>query len=133
MRLTLFAAALLVLPRPLVQATLADAARRAEAAWQSHDADALVGRSPAVVLQLPGADPSAALGRAQAVRRLRRHFRSASGGGVAVGAINDREPGGGFVGLDVVSVFAGPPTTGTRRFFLDFRSSMGSGFWLRSA
>jgi len=121
MRLTLLAAALLVMPRPVVQAKLADAARRAESAWQSHDAEALVGRSPAVVLQLPGADPSAALGRAQAIELLRRHFQSATERRVAVGAINEREPGRGVVELDRVYVVRGTADGRHETVFLGFQ------------
>jgi hypothetical protein len=121
MRLILCAAALIVLPRLHSQGTLADAARRAESAWQSHDADGLVGRSPAVVLQLPGADPSAALGRAQAIQLLRRHFQSATERRVAVGAITEREPGRGVVELDRVYVVRGTADERHETVFLGFQ------------
>ena len=128
MRLTLAAAAFLLLPRPLAQATLADAARRAESAWQSHDAEALVGRSSAVVLQLPGADPSAALGRAQAIELLRRHFQSATERRVAVGAITEREAGRGVIELDRVYVVRGTADERHETIFLGFQFLNGQ--WL---
>jgi hypothetical protein len=126
MRLRLVATAVLLLP--LAQATLADAARRAESAWQSHDAAALVGRSSAVVLQLPGADPSAALGRAQAIELLRRHFQSATERRVAVGAINERETGRGVVELDRVYVVRGTTDERHETIFLGFQFLNGQ--WL---
>jgi len=127
MRLSLWGGALLY---ALVasQGTLAEAAQRAESAWQSHDAAGLVGQSSAVVLQIPGADPSAALGRAQAIELLRRHFSSATEQRVAVATIREREPGLGVVELDRVYVIRG--TTDERRetVFLGFRLTQGQ--WL---
>jgi hypothetical protein len=105
----------------LAQATLPDAAKRAEAAWRAHDAAGLVGRSAAVVLQLPGADPSAALGRAQAVELLRRHFQSATERRVAVAAIHEREPGRGVVELDRVYVVRGTDDARRETVFLGFQ------------
>ena len=52
------------------QETLSAAAERAKQAISAHDAQALVGQSSNVVLQIPGADPSSALGRPQAIERL---------------------------------------------------------------
>src|SRR6185437_10822710 len=69
---------LLALPIPAAaaaQATLSDAAARAKAAWSAHDALGLVGRSSTIILQIPGADPSSPLGRAQAIELLRQYFR----------------------------------------------------------
>lgn len=128
MRLILLAVGLALLPSPASQAALADAARRAESAWQRHDASALVGRSSSVVLQLPGADPSAALGRAQAIELLRRHFQSATERRVAVGAINEREPGRGVVELDRVYVVRGTTDERHETVFLGFQ--LINGAWL---
>jgi hypothetical protein len=112
---------LLVAPALAAQATLEDAARRAESAWQSHDANALVGRSSAVVLQLPGAEPSAALGRAQAIELLRRYFQSTSERRVAVGAVSQREPGRGVVELERVYVVRGTEDERRETVFLGFQ------------
>lgn len=110
------------------QATLAAAGKSAEAAWQAHDAAGLVGRSPAVVLQLPGADPSAALGRAQAIELLRRHFQSATERRVAVAAVREREPGRGVVELDRVYVVRGTSDERHETVFLGFQFV--NGLWL---
>jgi hypothetical protein len=49
---------------------LQQAAERARHAWQTHNPTALVAESPRLVVQLPGADPSVALGPAQAAALL---------------------------------------------------------------
>ena len=49
---------------------LHDAAERARHAWFTHNPTALVAESPRLVVQLPGADPSVALGPAQAAALL---------------------------------------------------------------
>jgi len=51
------------------QTTLADAARAAQAAWLAHDSQSLVGQGATLVVQIPGANPSGPLERAQAVER----------------------------------------------------------------
>lgn len=107
------------------QATLEDAARAARAAWLAHDPQALVGQSASIVLQIPGADPSSALGRAQAVELLRRHFQSSAEQGLEVTAIHEMESGRGFVELERRYVVRG--TTDVRRetLFLGFRRVAG--------
>ncbi|PYO74060.1 MAG: hypothetical protein DMD64_05220, partial [Gemmatimonadetes bacterium] len=77
------------------QSTLSDAARRAQQALSAHNAEALVGSSSNVVLQIPGADPSSPLGRSQAIELLRRYFRPAEERGLDVTAIREVEPGKG--------------------------------------
>lgn len=112
------------------QSDLASAGNRAAAAWRAHDPAALVGRSSAVVLQIPGADPSAALGRAQAIELLRRHFHSASERRVQVAAAREVEAGRGVVELERHYVVRG--TTDERRetVFLGFRLIQGE--WVLS-
>jgi hypothetical protein len=56
---------------------LRGAAERARHAWFSHDPVALVAQSPRLLVQLPGADPSAALGPAQAAALLGDFIASA--------------------------------------------------------
>lgn len=112
----------------LAQGALMDAARSAEQAWSSHDAAGLVGQSSAVVLQIPGADPSAALGRAQAIELLRRHFQSATERRVVVATVREIEAGRAVVELERSYVVRG--TTDERRetVFLGFRLVQGR--WL---
>ena len=56
---------------------LQEAAERARHAWLTHNSTALVADSPRLVVQLPGADPSVALGPAQAAALLRDFVASA--------------------------------------------------------
>lgn len=119
-----FGAAWLALALPIAaaaQGTLEDAARQARAAWLAHDAQALVGQSPSLVLQIPGADPSSALGKAQAVELLRRYFLTATEQDVTITKV---EASGGDRGLvELERRYAVRGTTDVRRetVFLGFR------------
>jgi hypothetical protein len=120
----LLLSALTLLPIPARgQATLSDAAARAKAAWSAHDAQALVGQSSNLVLQIPGADPSSPLGRPQAVELLRRYFRPAEERGLDVTAIREVEPGKGFVELTRRYVVAGTAELRRETLFLGYRLS----------
>ena len=99
MRLPLLAMMLLLGTRAPAQTTLTAAADGAKRAWLAHDAQRLVGQASTLVLQLPGADPSAALGRAQAVELVRRYFQPAEERGLDITTIREVEPGKGFVEL----------------------------------
>lgn len=114
---------LMVLPLAQVgaQATLPEAAERAKRAWAEHDAQALVGQSSNVVLQIPGADPSSPLGRAQAIELLRRYFRPAEERGLDVTAIRQVEAGKGFVELARRYVVAGTTELRRETLFLGYR------------
>ena len=103
------------------QQSLADAAQRARGAWLAHDAAGLIGSSNGVVLQIPGADPSSALGAAQATELLRRYLRTAEERGMEVRAVREVEEGRGLVELERRYVVAG--TTDVRRetLFLGLR------------
>src|SRR2546421_3109370 len=92
---------LMLLPaaRADAQSTLPDAASRAKQALLAHDAQALVGQSSNLLLQIPGADPSSPLGRAQAVELLGRYLRGAEERGLDITVIREVEPGKGFVEL----------------------------------
>lgn len=114
--------------RAFAQADLTSAAAHAAAAWQSHDAAGLVGRSATLVLQIPGADPSAALGRAQAIELLRRHFQSAEERRVNVAAAREVEAGRGVVELDRHYVVRGTSDERRETVFLGFRLNQGQ--WL---
>ena len=76
MRALLMVFILLVAPRvAAAQAHLNDAAEDARQAWFDHDARALVADAPRLLVQLPGADPSIALGPAQAAALLSDFMR----------------------------------------------------------
>lgn len=103
------------------QATLADAAAHARQAWAAHDPQALVGQSATLVLQIPGAHPSAALGTPQAIELLRRYFRSTEERGLDVTSIREVEPGKGFVELTRRYVVAGTAELRHETLFLGYR------------
>jgi hypothetical protein len=103
------------------QGSLAEAAERARQAWLGHDAQAIVGRSPTVVLQIPGADPSSPVARAQAVELLRRHFHAASERQFTVSALREVEPGRGYAELERRYVVAGTADVRRETIFLGFQ------------
>ena len=103
------------------QSSLAGAAERVRRAWLAHDVQAIVGQSPRVVLQIPGADPSAPVERAQAVELLRRHLQRMVERALAVGAVREVEPGHGYVELDRRYVVAGTSDERRETIFLRFR------------
>lgn len=113
--------ALLVPAAGRAQATLPEAAERAKQALLAHDPQALVGQSSSLVLQIPGADPSSPLGRAQAIALLRRYLRPAEERGIDVTAIREVEPGKGFVELTRRYVVAGTTELRHETLFLGFR------------
>jgi len=101
--------------------SLAEAAERVRQAWLAHNVQAVVGQSASVVLQIPGADPSAAVDRAQAIELLRRHLRAGAERGLRVSAVREVEPGRGYVELDRRYVVAGTSDERRETIFLGFR------------
>lgn len=92
--------ALMALPATAIaQQGLEQAANRARRAWLSHDSPALVSNSPRVLIQLPGADPSVALGPAQAAALLANFLEPAQEVELVVRAAREVEPGHGYVEL----------------------------------
>jgi hypothetical protein len=75
------------------------AAERAREAWFAHDLASLVAHSPRVLIQLPGAEPSAALGPAQATALLADFVAPAREVETVVRAAREVEPGRGYVEL----------------------------------
>jgi len=103
------------------QDSLARAAERVRRAWLAHDVQAIVGQSPKVVLQIPGADASAPLERAQAAELLRLHLQRVVERTLAVGAVREVEPGHGYVELERRYVVAGTSDERRETIFLRFR------------
>ncbi|HJR16307.1 MAG TPA: hypothetical protein VJ808_05590 [Gemmatimonadales bacterium] len=91
----------ILLPAALVaqDTGLRDAAEQARRAWFTHDPAALIAQSPRVLIQLPGADPSVALGPAQAAALLADFLAPTQEVEVLVRAARQVEPGRGFVEL----------------------------------
>jgi hypothetical protein len=78
---------------------LRDAAERARRAWFAHNASALVAESPRLLIQLPGAEPSVALGPAQATALLADFLASGQEVETLVRAAREVGPGRGDVEL----------------------------------
>jgi hypothetical protein len=78
---------------------LVDTAERARHAWLAHDPAALIALSPRVLVQLPGADPSVALGPAQAAALLTDFLAPSEEVEVLVGAARQVETARGYVEL----------------------------------
>ncbi len=75
------------------------AAQRARQAWLAHDPVALLQGSPGVIVQIPGADPSAAMGRNQAAELLARYLRTSVERGVDIAVAREVGDGRGYVEL----------------------------------
>jgi hypothetical protein len=100
---------------------LAQAAQQARAAWSRHDAAALVADSPRLLVQLPGADPSAALGPEQAAALLTDFFASAQEVEIVVRAARETEPGRGYVELQRRYRIAGTQEVRVQGLLLGYR------------
>ena len=111
----------LVTGQGLAQGSLADAGERVRQGWLAHNVQAVMGQSASVVLQIPGADPSAAVDRAQAMELLRRHLRAGVERALSVSAVREVEPGRGYAELDRRYVVAGTSDERRETIFLGFR------------
>jgi len=107
--------------RGVAQGSLAEVAERVRQAWLVHDVQGVVGQSSSVVLQIPGADPSAPVDRAQAIELLRRHLRAGAERALRVSAVREVEPGRGYAELDRRYVVAGTSDERRETIFLGFR------------
>jgi hypothetical protein len=100
---------------------LAEAAEQARKAWSAHDVAGLVANSPRLLVQLPGADPSAALGREQAAALLRDFLSSAQEVETVVRAAREVEPGRGYVELQRRYRVAGTQQVRVQSLLLGYR------------
>lgn len=116
-------AAILVLlvARLVGQGSLGDAAQHARQAWLGHHPQALFEGSPGVILQIPGADPSAAMGRGQAAELLARYLRTAVEQGVDITVAREVEEGRGYVELVRRYIIAGTSEERRETVFLGLR------------
>ena len=99
------------------------AAEQARRAWFAHDAAGLVARSPRLLVQLPGADPSAALGPEQAAALLSDFLATAQEVEVEVRAAREVEPGRGYVELQRRYRVAGTQEIRVQSLLLGYRLS----------
>jgi hypothetical protein len=100
---------------------LDQAAERARQAWRSHDAAALVANSPRLLLQLPGAEPSVALGRAQATALLADFLAADQEVEILIRAAKEVEPGRGYVELQRRYRIAGTQDVRSQVLLLGYR------------
>jgi hypothetical protein len=100
---------------------LADAAEQARQAWFAHDARGLVADAPRLVVQLPGADPSIALGPAQAAALLADFMVQGQEVETVVRAAREVEPGRGYVELRRSYRIAGTQDVRTQSLLLGYR------------
>jgi hypothetical protein len=104
------------------QATdLEAAAERARQAWFGHDVATLVANSPRLLIQLPGADPSVALGPAQAAALLADFVAPAQEVETMVRAAREVEPGRGYVELQRQYRVAGTQNVRIQILLLGYR------------
>jgi len=100
---------------------LRSAAEQARSAWFAHDAPGLVAESPGLQVQLPGADPSAALGPDQAAALITDFLASAQEVETEVRAAREVEPGRGYVELQRRYRIAGTQELRTQGLLLGYR------------
>ena len=105
------------------QPGLTVAAERAREAWSAHDAPGLVADSPRLLIQLPGTDPSVALGPEQAAALLADFLAAAQEVETAVRASREVEPGRGYVELERRYRVAGTQEIRTQSLLLGYRQS----------
>ena len=118
----LIAYALMMPAAGLAQAPdLEAAAERARAAWLTHDAASLVANSPRLLIQLPGADPSVALGPEQAAALLADFVAPAQEVETVVRAAREVEPGRGYVELQRQYRVAGTQNVRVQILLLGYR------------
>jgi hypothetical protein len=97
------------------------AAERARRAWFDHDVAALVSDSPRLVIQLPGAEPSVALGPNQAAALLSNFLDSGQEVETLVRAARQVGPGRGYVELQRKYRVAGTQNTRVQVLLLGYR------------
>jgi hypothetical protein len=100
---------------------LRDAAERARRAWVTHNASALVAESPRLLVQLPGAEPSVALGPEQAAALLNDFQASSQEVETLVRAAREVGPNRGYVKLERKYRVAGTQNVRVQVLLLGYR------------
>jgi hypothetical protein len=100
---------------------LREAAERARRAWVGHDAAALVAESPRLLIQLPGAEPSVALGPDQAAALLANFQASSQEVETLVRAARQVGPRRGYVELERKYRVAGTQNVRVQTLLLGYR------------
>ncbi len=107
---------------------LGEAAERARRAWFAHNPADLIAESPRVLVQLPGADPSVALGPDQAAALLADFLAPSREVEVLVRAARQVEPGRGYVELQRRYQVSGTQDVRSQVLLLGYR--LGSTGWI---
>ena len=97
------------------------AAEQARHAWFGHDPAALVADSPRLLIQLPGAEPSVALGPGQAAALLADFLAAGQEVETVVRAAREVGPGRGYVELQRKYRVAGTQNIRTQALLLGYR------------
>jgi hypothetical protein len=123
LRHLLMLVAVLLAPAAAVaqQSALTDAAEAARQAWFEHNARGLVADAPRLLVQLPGADPSIALGPAQAAALLTDFMVRGEEVETVVRAAKEVEPGRGYVELQRRYRIAGTQDVQVQSLLLGYR------------
>ena len=103
------------------QNALTEAAEEARKAWFAHDARGLVAGAPRLLVQLPGADPSIALGPAQAAALLTDFMVQGQEVETVVRAAKEVESGRGYVELQRRYRIAGTEDVRVQSLLLGYR------------
>jgi hypothetical protein len=117
----LMAVALAIVPAVGTAQGLDKAAERARRAWFAHNAAALVAESPRLLVQLPGAEPSVALGPEQAEALLTDFLASGQEVETVVRAAREVGRGRGYVELQRKYRVAGTQNVRTQILLLGYR------------
>ena len=120
-------ATIMIMPGALLaqDAELKVAAERARQAWFAHDASALVAESPRLLIQLPGAEPSVALGPDQAAALLSDFVASGQEVETVVRAAREVGPRRGYVELQRKYRIAGTQNIRVQVLLLGYRLDRG--------
>jgi hypothetical protein len=113
-------------PAALQAESLMPAARRIAGDWLRHDFAALVGVSPAVQVQVPGAQPSAPVRPAQAVSLLEAFVEGATEVEVEVLAAREVEPGRAYVEVQRIYVLHGSAARRVQLLYFGLRREEGT-------
>jgi hypothetical protein len=108
---------------------LSEAAEKARQAWFAHDAAALVAESPRLLIQLPGAEPSVAVGPDQAAALLSNFVAAGQEVETVVRAARQVGPRRGYVELQRKYRVAGTQNVRVQVLLLGYRR-IGTGWTL---
>jgi hypothetical protein len=117
----LTAVAWLTLAQPQGTDSLLAAARRSAALWMQHDFRSLVGTDRAVMVHLPGTEPSSALRPTQAAALLRAFAEGAEELGVTVIVARNLDPDRAYVEAQRVYRMRGTDLQRSQTLYFGFR------------